>query len=230
MTLGRNPYRKLYLLATALIWLAFAAFWPAIRQDPAYHEFSGSATWTVLTNLPFVGLGLWALYRQPSTLATGVLLTGLGSAYYHWTPSNATLVWDRLPMTVVFMSVLARAVETWTGWRLQWPLLAFGVASVAWWQQTGDLRWYAVVQFGPGLVLAPVAYRTLWPAGMLYAVSKLAEANDAVIFAALGFSGHAMKHLLASGAAYWILQWSFTCCATESPNQDQPPGGTPTAP
>lgn len=230
MTLGRNPYRKLYLSAAALIGLAFAAFGPSITQDPAYHNFSGSKSWTVLTNLPFVAVGLWGFSRSPSVLALGVLLTGIGSVYYHWSPSDATLVWDRLPMTVVFMSVLALALETWVGWRMRWPLLMFGVASVVWWQQTGDLRWYAAVQFGPVLVLAPAAYRTLWPGGLLYALSKLAEAYDAAILATVGFSGHAAKHLLASAAAYWILRWSFTCCGTESRNREPHQDGTRTAP
>lgn len=35
----------------------------------------------------------------------GVLLTGLGSAYYHWRRDNATLFWDRLPMTIGFMAL-----------------------------------------------------------------------------------------------------------------------------
>jgi hypothetical protein len=227
MTLGRNLYRKLYLLATALIWLAFATLAPAIAQDPGYHRFSGPRSWTVATNLPFVVLGFWGLRRSP-LLGTGVLLTGIGSAYYHWSPSDATLVWDRLPMTAVFMALLALVVERWVGWSLRWPLLAFGIASVIWWQQTGDLRWYAVVQFGPMLVLAAAA-RTLWPAGLLYALSKLAETYDASVFDQLGIGGHALKHVLAAAAAYWILRWSFTSCATASPNPEPPPAATKTA-
>ena len=81
----------------------------------------------VVSNAGFllVGLvGLWwlAAGRRTSTPAgftqsserwaygvffLGVILTGFGSAWYHWQPSDATLVWDRLPMTLVFMSVLA---------------------------------------------------------------------------------------------------------------------------
>ena len=31
----------------------------------------------------------------------------LGSTYYHWNPTDAGLVWDRLPMTVAFMAIFA---------------------------------------------------------------------------------------------------------------------------
>ena len=40
----------------------------------------------------------------------GVALTGLGSAYYHWAPDTPRLFWDRLPMTVGFMALLAAIV------------------------------------------------------------------------------------------------------------------------
>ena len=30
----------------------------------------------------------------------GLLLTGLGSGYYHLAPDNQRLIWDRLPMTI----------------------------------------------------------------------------------------------------------------------------------
>jgi len=35
----------------------------------------------------------------------GFFLVSVGSAYYHWRPNNWTLVWDRLPMTFVFMAM-----------------------------------------------------------------------------------------------------------------------------
>ena len=37
----------------------------------------------------------------------GVFLTGFSSSYYHWKPNDAGLFWDRLPMTVAFMAILA---------------------------------------------------------------------------------------------------------------------------
>jgi len=35
----------------------------------------------------------------------GFFFVSIGSAYYHWRPNNWTLVWDRLPMTLGFMSI-----------------------------------------------------------------------------------------------------------------------------
>ena len=34
----------------------------------------------------------------------GVALVSVGSAYYHWKPSNDRLLWDRLPMSIAFMA------------------------------------------------------------------------------------------------------------------------------
>ena len=36
-----------------------------------------------------------------------IALVAIGSGWYHHAPSNATLVWDRLPMTVAFMALFA---------------------------------------------------------------------------------------------------------------------------
>src|SRR5689334_10321096 len=78
--------------------------------------------------LPFIGAwGLWFLFRRipeksgggfldprerwPYVLvAFGILLTAFGSVYYHLAPDNARLVWDRLPMTIVFMSLVSAMI------------------------------------------------------------------------------------------------------------------------
>jgi hypothetical protein len=126
---------------------------------------------------------------------------------------NKRLVWDRLPMTIVFMSVLSAVLEEWAGLRgWRWPLIGFGLASVLWWQFSGDLKVYVLVQFGPALVLVPAAMtdsrmRGIWKSGAAYVAAKIFEIFDAQIYNAIGFSGHSLKHLAAALAAYWILQW-----------------------
>ena len=40
-------------------------------------------------------------------LFLGIALTGFGSSYYHWDPNDRTLFWDRLPMALSFMAILA---------------------------------------------------------------------------------------------------------------------------
>ncbi|GMP48619.1 hypothetical protein CsSME_00015910 [Camellia sinensis var. sinensis] len=37
----------------------------------------------------------------------GVAVVGIGSSYYHLKPNDAILVWDHLPMTIAFTSIMA---------------------------------------------------------------------------------------------------------------------------
>jgi hypothetical protein len=145
-----------------------------------------------------------------------VWLTCFGSAWYHLAPGDARLVWDRVPMTMAFMSIVAIVV----GWKLgdEWsdtlvvPLALFGAATVFWWRFTANLTPYLLVQFGSmmvllGGVLFDRALRGLWPALALYVIAKLAESCDRAIYAVFPLSGHTLKHLLASVAAFLILRW-----------------------
>ena len=138
MKSGINLSVKLYLAAVLLAWLSFATLAPLIRQDPSYHQFAGARLWNVVTNLPFVAVGLLGLWLTRTTaariLSGGVFLTGIGSAHYHWSPGDARLVWDRPPMTIVFTALLSLIISEWVGpplgRRVLWPLLAFGNGSV----------------------------------------------------------------------------------------------------
>ena len=170
------PHTRLAILAALAIVAAailFGAF-PIVRQDAAYHNFADRRTilgipnfWNVVTNLPFLAVAVWGLPALASRAAfverweraayaillLGVALVAFGSGYYHSNPESATLVWDRLPMTVVFMSLLAATIGERTimsvGKWLLVPLLAAGIGAVAWWAVTGDLRAYGLVQFYP---------------------------------------------------------------------------------
>lgn len=120
--MGLNRARFLIAAAVALIVAGFFLFVPPLAQDETYHLFADNRTvlgvpnfWNVSSNLPFAIagiLGLWKLRGAlDRVLFTGVLLTFFGSAYYHLAPSDARLVWDRLPMTLVFMPLLASVVS-----------------------------------------------------------------------------------------------------------------------
>ena len=172
------------------------------------------------------GLALCAAGEGPRPRASwaafyaGLLLTSLGSAWYHLAPSDATLVWDRLGMTVAFVALFIAVLQQSTGVSLQRyvliPALCAGTASVLWWRATGDLRPYAWVQAAPlaGVVLsvacgwlpAPLRRALAW-ALVLYVVAKLAETFDARILRLTGalLSGHTLKHLLAAASAAVIL-------------------------
>jgi len=174
------------VLITFLILGGVLIFVDPIPQWLEYHDFADGRDFlgipnahNVISNIGFFIIGAWGslfvLSRSGKTvtgrlsvmylvLFVGVLLTALGSAYYHLEPDNQTLVWDRLPMTVAFMGLFAAVVGELVSPRaamgLLLPLLAIGISSVGWWVWTesagaGDLRFYGLVQFLP-LVLIPL--------------------------------------------------------------------------
>ncbi len=232
--------RILLVLAPVIGGVVAMGFVPPIAQDQSYHRFADSRPWMgipnfgdVVSNLPFVAVGIAGLVLLPRLRLLdprerwmwGVhfaanLLTGVGSAWYHAAPDDARLAWDRLPLTGVIMSLVAivgaERISVRAGWRLFGPLLGAGVASIVLWRATGDLRLYALVQYGPMLCL-PIAMLLFpprytmgagygWAIG-LYAAAKLCEVLDRPIFEALGgaVSGHTFKHLLAGAAAAALL-------------------------
>jgi len=213
---------------------AMFVFVAPISQPLAYHGFSDPRGWLgipnfgdVVSNVPFVIVGLYGLWvvskrTDPGTWSQdarlplvvffiGVALVGPGSAYYHWAPDNATLFWDRLPMTVGFMGLLSAVIWDRIGMRPALPVLVVvGVLSAVYWHITDDLRAYILVQFLPVLLIPLIM--GLWPHGkwitwrailwafVFYALAKLTEHFDAEVLALLGesVSGHTIKHLFAA--------------------------------
>jgi hypothetical protein len=226
----------LILVGLAVLSLVVLALLPPIQQNQAYHNFADQRAflgvpnfWNVVSNLPFVAVGavgLWQFHRHPTAIALfgGMLLTGFGSAYYHWAPSDDTLFWDRLPLTLAFMAALAAVIEERVDARLGavllWPLLALGLLSLLVWRWTGDLRFYGWVQFFPGvavpvlLLLCPAKYTGTYYwfiAFGWYAVAKLTEHYDRAIFSVGSIvSGHTIKHLAAAATCYAILRYFQT--------------------
>jgi hypothetical protein len=222
------PFEVAGLASLALAGAALLLFVPPLHQDESYHAFSDARTilgipnfWNVISNLPFAALGILGLWKLRGVtariLSCGLLLTCLGSSYYHLAPNDARLLWDRLPMTIVFMSFLYWVMAETQGTsdiRLLWLLLGCGIASVVWWRMTSDLRPYALVQFGPVVVfLMALPYTRnqeyLWAVLGLYALAKCAEQFDPAIYSILPISGHTCKHLLAGFGSYWIYRWGF---------------------
>jgi hypothetical protein len=226
----------LLILGLMVVTLAGLLLVPPIPQDQSYHQFADQRTllgipnfWNVVSNLPFIAVGaagLWRFYRDPTTfvLFAGMLLTGIGSSYYHWDPNDRTLLWDRLPITLCFMAMLAAVIEERVDARagaiMLWPLLALGLLSLLVWRWTDDLRLYAWVQFFPCLVL-PLLFWLLPPkytgtsywiiAAAIYAFAKVAEHFDRTVHGAGSIvSGHTIKHLAAAAACYAILRYFQT--------------------
>jgi len=237
------------LAAVTILLFSSLVFISRIPQPLAYHNFADQRPWlgipnfgNVISNLPFAIFGLTGLVFLFSVTAKqsfvdprerwpyffvfpGLFLTAFGSGYYHGHPTNATLLWDRLPMTVAFMGIIAalitERISVRAGLISLAPLLLIGPASPIQWYLSelhghGDLRFYAAVQACSVLMLP--LFLVLFPAhytrssdlaivAAFYVLAKLLETFDAQIYA-LGhvISGHTLKHLAASLSGYWILR------------------------
>ncbi|HEY4111560.1 ceramidase domain-containing protein [Puia sp.] len=236
--------KSLILLTITFVSLILIFCIPPIAQTPEFHNFADTRSLlgivnagNVLSNIPFLIIGIYGLVlvsRSPSPFAiraiyamlfVGVLLTGLGSAYYHWDPNNDRLVWDRIPMTIVFMSFLAATITELAsrkvGVMLLLPLVALGIASVLWWHYTetagkGDLRLYFWVQFYPMLaiplllllyykptikaIIPSLIWIVVW-----YVIAKIFEQLDFQIYHAIAVSGHTLKHLAAAASTGYFV-------------------------
>ena len=228
----------LFLAGIALGSLLLVFAQPPFGQDLGYHDFADQQVFLgipnfsdVVSSLGFVivgavGVSLFRNYQSGAIRAAwwfffvGVLLVGPGSAIYHLRPCNATLVFDRLPMSIAFMGLMMALLGEYLGVRFcrifLVPALLLGLLSVLCWALFDDLRLYAWVQFFPLLALPLVAIlsrRRLAGDGLLvvtlvcYILAKLAENFDHGIFGVTRglVSGHTLKHLLAASAGLAVL-------------------------
>ncbi|MDO9504178.1 hypothetical protein [Hydrogenophaga sp.] len=179
-------------------------------------------TLDVLSNRPLVlagAAGFWTLrgrmLAQPTTNAlrvffAGLILSGLGSASYHWAPDAGSLVIDHLGMSV------AERVGMRESRGFLPVVLVLALVSAALPHLQGNVQPWAVVQFGGmGLVVwaamrPPVAGAVGVPlAGVIgvYVLAKLLELGDEAVFHAMGewVSGHSLRHVAAACAALPIL-------------------------
>jgi len=239
----RNAKLKVLVCATIVL-VAVVFFLPPIPQSLEYHHFADKRfLWgipnfaNVVSNLPFLwtgGLGIYYLIRFRGSgwvravygvLFMAIMCIAVGSGYYHLHPDNERLLFDRLPMTVVFMALLTATVMEFITLRLGktvfLPLVFIGVFSVCWWSYTehlgrGDLRLYGLVQFYPmvcipaiiGLFYQPTfksPVRALIFVVVWYAMAKMLETFDGPIYRLLGISGHTLKHLAASISTYYLV-------------------------
>lgn len=229
------------IIITSITLLLIALLLDPIKQDTAYHNFIDQRTyfgiqniWNVISNFPFLLVGIVGLYNivYPNkfniitNLKTsyilfflGVSMVAFGSSYYHIKPSNASLVWDRLPITIAFMSlfsiVISEFISAKVGKLLLWPLIATGIFSVIYWYRVDDLRLYILVQFVPLLVIPLILLffkstftntHGYWYLLLAYVIAKLVEHYDSQIYNILFFiSGHSLKHLVAAFGIFLLL-------------------------
>ena len=244
MQMNSSQKNKL-LLFIALVIITGVCFLNPISQSQEYHNFSDdriffffSNFFNVISNLPFVISGMVGLYftviknklntnpvyKSYIVFFIGILFTGFGSAYYHLNPNDNTLIWDRLPMTISFMSffslIIGECVSAKLSKQVLFPFLLIGFSSIIYWQITAnyghdDLRFYILIQFLP-IVLIPIIlllYKPqkdlqlyLWLIILSYLIAKIGEAFDNSIYQKLQIiSGHTIKHLFASFAPVLLI-------------------------
>lgn len=247
ISMDAQRWRARYLIAFTAACVVVALLLPAMPQPASYHDFADRRAWLgipnfldVASNAGFLlaGLaGLTMVLRPRTRFASGaerlpyamffagVLLTAAGSAYYHLAPDNERLFWDRLPMMIAFMALVAAQVADRVSTRLALallgPLLLAGGAIVLHWlatEQAGAgnvvpyvvLQSYAVVVVLSLTVLQPSRYTRsgdLYWVIAWYAIAKLLELLDGEILA-LGnmVSGHTLKHLAAAIAGFMVCR------------------------
>jgi hypothetical protein len=236
------------VIAFTAVCVAAALLIPPMAQPLEYHDFADQRAMLgipnfmdVVSNAGFVLVGLAGLAvilggggtfasraeRLPyAVFFAGIALTGAGSAYYHLAPDNESLVWDRLPMTVAFTSLVAAQIGDRIGPRVGLavlgPALLVGVWTVLHWIATeragaGNVIPYAVLQLYAMVILLAMALlhdsrytrgRDIAWVFAWYLLAKVFETFDEQIFRVLGgmVSGHTLKHVAGAIAALVVLR------------------------
>ncbi|MBR0856261.1 hypothetical protein [Bradyrhizobium liaoningense] len=229
--------REKYLIGALVVLTLAALFAPALPAAawPIPH-YVDTRIWLglpnagdVLSNLAFLAMGVWGSERLrgrndapvgASWFFVGLILTCLGSGFYHLDPDvPQRLVADRLGMAVAFAGFLGIAAGERISVRAGEAVLVLMMVAglLAAWVARENLTPWVVVQFG-GMALAVGLALTRPRPGALgvplggviafYVLAKLFELGDATIFEATGHivSGHALKHLSAALAAWPVIR------------------------
>ncbi len=237
-----QKYSILYGISALAILSLF--FIPTIPQNSTYHQFAdqrkvlGIAHFlNAASNILFLISGLLGikllffkkninLFLETSCMHLAffisIFFVGLGSGYYHLYPTNQTLIWDRLPMTVAFMVLFSIIISEFISMKLGKfiiiPLVILGLLSIAYWvyteqQGAGDLRFYGLIQFLP-MILIPLilvmfvspesSTKKYWYLLMFYLLAKIFEMIDLPTYQLTKtISGHSLKHIFAGIGCYY---------------------------
>jgi hypothetical protein len=236
-----------FIIAFTVLSIAAALLLPAMPQPLAYHHFADHRTlfgvdnfFDVVSNIAFLLAGLAGLLvvmhprtqfasnleRWPyAVFFLGMLLTAAGSGYYHLAPNNERLFWDRLPMTIAFMSLIAAQIvdriSVRAGLALLVPMLLIGAASVLYWRATeragvGNVMPYGVLQIYSVVIVFLITYlcpsrythgQAIYWVFAAYVIAKLLEEFDWQLLA-FGHlvSGHTLKHVAAAAAGFVVCR------------------------
>jgi hypothetical protein len=241
---GRRSPVYWFIGLTVLALLA-ALLLPAVKQPLDYHDFADHRHahgidnfLDVVSNAGFLIFGVMGLliigkgracFERPAerwpyiTFFIGLVLTAVGSGYYHLAPDNETLFWDRLPMTIAFMGLVAGQIvdriSVRAGLVLLPPALLIGAASVIYWLITerlgaGNVIPYGILQAYTVLVVLLLAIvnpsrytrgSDIYWVFAWYALAKVLETFDVQVLEFSGLvSGHTLKHVAAAFAGFSV--------------------------
>jgi len=225
---------EISFLSGLIILLILAIFLPSIQQDQNYHNFADQRAlfgvnnaFDTLSNLAFIIVGILGLFNFYNNkfikisnsfsvilnlFFISIILTGLGSGYYHLSPNDFTLVFDRLALTLVFTFILAMLanirISERSGFHTLAELIILAPLTVLIWNYNGNLTPYAVLQFGGIIIIVLTLLLTKAQKQspcfasliILYGFAKLAEFYDVEIFKLSKnlISGHTLKHLIGA--------------------------------
>jgi hypothetical protein len=232
---------RLGWIAALTIAAAIAAFVvPPVAQPLSYHRFADDRAilgvprfMDVASNAAFLVAGLAGLViaatrraafassaeRWPYTVFfAGLVLTSVGSAYYHLAPDNARLVWDRLPITTtlagLLLSQVGDRIDVRAANALLVPAVVLGAASAWYWYATDNVVPYLVAQGYAAIATLVIALAfpsrythgtAIYWAFVWFVLAKILESFDGAIFRAIHVvSGHTLKHLAAAAAGFAV--------------------------
>jgi len=225
---------EISFLSGLIILLILAIFLPSIQQDQNYHNFADQRAlfgvnnaFDTLSNLAFIIVGILGLFNFYNNkfikisnsfsvilnlFFISIILTGLGSGYYHLSPNDFTLVFDRLALTLVFTFILAMLanvrISERSGFHTLAELIILAPLTVLIWNYNGNLTPYAVLQFGGIIIIVLTLLLTKAQKQspcfasliILYGFAKFTEFYDVEIFNLSQnlISGHTLKHLIGA--------------------------------
>ncbi len=244
--MNKQLITKQALLTIGILGIILAVLLDPISQSEGYHHFSDQRSFfyisnflNVISNIPFLLVGMIGVFKLKKIerfsyihenrisyllFYLGIIFVSFGSAYYHLSPTNDRLIWDRIPMTFAFMSlfaiILSEFISERLGKQVSIPLILAGIVSVSYWYISeklnhGNLNYYVLVQFYP-MISIPIILiifpsklnksNAYWYLFVFYFLAKITEHFDDEIFSLLKLvSGHTLKHLFTSIGLFVVM-------------------------
>ena len=189
---------------------------------PEYHNFADKRTFLeipnamdVLSNIVILIPALYLLQRKQKTkesnlLILHIILLSVASSYYHFNPSDETILGDFLMIAATSMIVLIIISDTEYGLLLY----SYAIFSILYWKYTGDLRFYILILIGVPLYIVIKYYKDINLRNYVYIIIiatillRLSEHNDHFIYKLTNkqMSGHTLKHIFAGIGIWYMIQ------------------------